>query len=65
MEPFTLGVSSPVVLPVLDRTLALTLEANRFSGDMLLENALGVPVELLARLLRFADPVVREEGVER
>jgi hypothetical protein len=63
-DAFRLGVSLPLLLIVLDRTLAVTLEANRFKGDMLLENALGVPLELPA-LLRFADPLARVEGVER
>lgn len=64
LELFILGVSLPVLPPVLERTLAVTLEASRFRGDMLLENALGVPVELLARL-RLADPLARVEGVDK
>jgi len=63
-DAFRLGVSLPLLLMVLDRTLAVTLEANRFNGDILLENALGVELELPA-LLRFADPLARVEGVER
>ena len=64
MEAFRLGVSlSPLLLVVLDRTLALTLLANLFKGDMLREKALGVPLELPARL-RLAEPA-RVEGVDK
>lgn len=52
VEVLRLGVSFPTEL--FDRTLAVTLEANRLRGDMLLEKALGVP-ELLPALLRAPD----------
>jgi hypothetical protein len=42
--------------PPPERTLALTFEANLLNGLMLLEKALGVPLELPVRL-RFAELV--------
>lgn len=62
LEPL-LGESFSLPFPPL-LTEAVTLDANRLKGDMLLENALGVP-ELLPVRLRFALPLVRVEGVDR